>query len=129
MTDYLEVPEAIVGQVRVACAHLPEAYEEQAFAGVRWRIRGSTLVHVVTVDRPDGPITYMTFHSRGAEHDALIATGDPFFPGWGPGLIAMVLRDDGTTDWGEVKELVTESYCLLAPKKLSALLAPIRPEE
>lgn len=129
MTDYLEVPDAIVRQLRVACAHLPEAYEEQAFAGVRWRIRGRTLVHVVTVDRPDGPITYMTFHSRGGEHDALIAVGDPFFPGWGPGLIAMVLRDDGTTDWGEVKELVTESYCLLAPKKLSARLAPIRPDE
>ena len=28
-----------------------------------------------------------------------------------------------------VTELLTESYCLLAPKKLSALLAPIRPEE
>ena len=24
---------------------LPEAYEEQAFAGVRWRIRGRTLAH------------------------------------------------------------------------------------
>ena len=128
MTDYLEVPEAIVRQVRVACAHLPEAYEEKAFAGVRWRIRGRTLVHVVTVERPDGPITYMTFHSRGAEHDALLAVGDPFFPGWGAGLIAMVLRDV-STDWGEVKELLTESYCLLAPKKLSARLAPIRPNE
>jgi hypothetical protein len=129
VTDYLEVPEAIVRRVRVACAHLPEAYEEQAFAGVRWRIRGRTLVHVVTVDRPDGPLTHMTFHSRGAEHDALLALGHPFYPGWGAGLIAMVLTDDGATDWTEVKELVTESYCLLAPKKLSALLTPIRPDD
>jgi hypothetical protein len=30
----------------------------------------------------------------------------------------MVLDDD--TDWEEVRELVTESYCVLAPKKLVA---------
>ena len=121
MNDYLDVPESIVTRLRAACAHLPEAYEEQAFAGVRWRIRGNTLVHVVTRDRPEGVVTYMTFHSRGAEADALVASGDPFFPGWGGGLVSMVLREDGT-DWEEVKELVTDSYCHLAPKKLIALL-------
>jgi hypothetical protein len=40
----------------------------------------------------------------------------------------MVLRDDGTTDWTEVRELLTESYCLLAPKKLIARLGSTRPE-
>lgn len=122
MTDYLEVPEAIVARLRIACAHLPEAYEEEAFAGVRWRIRTRTLVHVVRAEREQGPVTWMTFHSVGEESDALLATGDPFFPGWGDGLVAMVLRTDGSTDWTEVRELVTESYRLLAPKKLIALL-------
>ena len=123
MTDYVEVPAPIVRRLRTACAHLPEAYEEQAFAGVRWRIRGRTLAHVVTVARPDGPpVTHVTFHSAGAEHDALLAMGHPFHPGWGPGLIALVLTDDATTDWAEVRELVTESYRLLAPKKLIARL-------
>jgi len=128
MTQYVDVPAAIVRRVRVACAHLPEAYEEQAFAGVRWRIRGHTLVHVVTRDHEQGPVTYMTFHAAGEELDALVAVGDPFFPGWGAGLVAMVLRDDDTTDWDEVRELVTESYCLLAPKKLIALLGATRPD-
>lgn len=122
MNNYLDVPAGIVERMRAACAHLPEAYEEQAFAGVRWRIRGSTLVHVVTRDLEAGPLTFMTFHSRGAEADALVAIGDPFFPGWGGGLVSMVLREDGTTNWDEVKELVTDSYCWLAPKKLIALL-------
>jgi hypothetical protein len=27
---------------------------------------------------------------------------------------------DASTDWDEVGELLTESYCLLAPKKLAA---------
>jgi hypothetical protein len=30
----------------------------------------------------------------------------------------MVLTDD--TDWEEIRELVTESYCVMAPKKLAA---------
>ena len=41
--------------------------------------------------------------------------------------MAMVLRD-GTTDREEVKELLTESYCLLAPKKLIARLGEARPD-
>ena len=122
MAEYLDVPEAIVTNLRVACAHLPEAYEEQAFAGVRWRIRGRTLAHVVTALHDAAPVTHVTFHASGEELDALPAMGDPFFRGWGPGLVAMVLREDGTTDWAEVRELLTDSYRLLAPKKLIARL-------
>ena len=120
MTAYLDVPRQIVERVRAACAHLPEAYEEQSYAGVRWRIRTRTLAEIVTVDGDDGPTTTITVHARPEELDALVATGDPFRAGWGPGLVAMVLRDDGTTDWDEVRELVTDSYALLAPKKLVA---------
>ena len=128
MTEYLDVPVEIVQRFRAACAHLPEAYEEQAFAGVRWRIRGSTLAHLVTRQYPQGPVTYVTFHAAGEEVEALPAMGDPFYPGWGAGLIAVVLRDDGTTDWTEVKELLTDSYRLLAPKKLIARLRDEQPD-
>ena len=122
MTEYLDVPPQIVRRVRAACAQLPEAYEEQAFTGVRWRIRGSTLAHLVTKEHPQGPVTYVTFHAAGEDLEALPAMGDPFYAGWGAGLVAMVLRDDGTTDWTEVRELLTDSYRLLAPKKLIARL-------
>ena len=128
MPEYAEVPAEIVRRVRAACAHLPEAYEEAAHAGVRWRIRGLTLVHVNAVVRESGPVTYMTFHAAGEELEALVAMGDPFYPGWGDGLVAMVLREGGSTDWAEVRELLTESYCLLAPKKLIALLGSARPD-
>lgn len=114
--------------MRVACAHLPEAHEQEAFAGVRWRVRDATVVHVVTRELDQGSVTYMTFHATGEELDALVAMGDPFFPGWGGGLVSMVLRD-GSTDWEEVRELVTESYCVVAPKKLIARLGALRPDE
>jgi hypothetical protein len=129
VTQYTDVPAAIVRHVRAACAHLPEAYEEQAFAGVRWRIRTRTLAHVVTIDESAEPVTVVWFHAAAEEIDALLAIGDPFLPGWGGGLVTMVLREDGTTDWAEVKELLTESYCRLAPKKLIARLGSHRPDE
>lgn len=77
VNDYLDMPAAIVGRVRAACAHLPEAYEEQAFAGVRWRIRGRTLAHVVTREHEQGVLTSVTFHTAGVELEALVAMGDP----------------------------------------------------
>lgn len=128
MPDFAAVPPTILRRVRQACAHLPEAYEEPSPRGVRWRVRGTTLVDVVAKDLEQGLVTVMTFHAAGEEHDALIAMGDPFFRGWGPGLVAMVLRDDGTTDWDEVRELLTESYCMCAPKKLIARLGEARPD-
>lgn len=127
MPEYAEVPAAIVGRVRKACAHLPEAYEDQPWTGARWRIRGRTLVHVVTIVHESAPVTLMTFFAAGEERDVLLAIGPPYRPGWGDGLLAMELHDDGTTDWSEVKELLTESYRLLAPKKLIALLGDVDP--
>ena len=38
MTEYAEVPLAIVTELRSVCLGLPEAYEEPAWVGTRWRI-------------------------------------------------------------------------------------------
>jgi hypothetical protein len=117
--DYADVPPDVVAELRSICLGLPEVHEQQAWAGQRWCIRKRTFAHVLTVDRPTGPVTVMTFRSSGAELDVLFKTGHPFFrPGWGTNVVGMVL--DGTTDWDEVQELVTESYCIMAPKKLVA---------
>jgi hypothetical protein len=59
----------------------------------------------------------LTFRSSGAELDALTNAGHPFFkPVWFRDIVGMVL--DADPDWDEVGELVTESYCLLAPHRL-----------
>lgn len=96
MPNHVPVPSGIARRVRAACAHLPEAYEDAPFDGLRWRIRGRTLAHVQSRQREDGTVTYVTLHAR-EELDALVAVGHPFYPGWGPGLVAMVLTDDATT--------------------------------
>ena len=50
---------------------------------------------------------------------ALANAGPPFYqPPWSPTVVGMVL--DGDTDWDELAELLTESYQVLAPKRLAA---------
>jgi hypothetical protein len=132
MTEYADVPREIVAHLRSVCMALPEAYEEPAWVGTRWRIRKRTFAHVLTVEsgsppayaRAAGtadPVTVLMFRSSGPELDVLRNAGHPFFaPRWRGDEVGMVL--DADADWDEVKELVTESYCGQAPKKLAALV-------
>ena len=128
-----DVPDELVEPLREICLALPGAYEEQAWVGTRWRVRGRTFAHVLTID-PDHHIVYtravgdgrteplplLTFRAPPEEFDALVAGGPPFFKGsWGRDVVVLVLPDHGA-DWAEIAELVTESYCVLAPKKLVA---------
>lgn len=127
MTD---VPIAVLDRLRSICAALPETYQEPAWIGTRWRVRKRTFAHVVMVEaESDGPFaraagadsdrTVVTFRAPADEVDALTNAGHPFFhAGWGRNVVGMVL-DEGT-DWGEVEELLTESFCMLAPAKLVA---------
>jgi hypothetical protein len=133
MSEHAEVPLKIVVRLRAVCLELPEAYEEQAWVGTRWRIRKRTFAHVVKIDAgwppayaqaagSNGPMIVLTFRSSGPELNALRAAGHPFFtPVWVPDIVGMVLDED--LDWAEVAELLIESYCLLAPKKLAELVS------
>ncbi|MEN3310068.1 MAG: hypothetical protein V7603_6270 [Micromonosporaceae bacterium] len=132
MTGQADVSPEILDRLRPVCLGLPETYEEAAWVGTRWRIRKRTFAHVLTVD-PDHqmayaraaetelPICVLTFRSPGDEIAALVNGGHPFFKaGWGTDVVVMVL-DDGV-DWEEVAELLTDSYRILAPKRLAALV-------
>ncbi|MBJ8348761.1 MmcQ/YjbR family DNA-binding protein [Antrihabitans sp. YC2-6] len=126
--DAEEVPVEVVSRLRRLCLGLPEAYEENAWVGTRWRVRKHTFAHVLMVDgdwppayaraaSAEEPILVLTFRASGPELEALSAAGHPYFrPQWGPNVVGMVLDED--VDWDEVGELLTESYCVLAPKML-----------
>ena len=69
----------------------------------------------------NGLTCVLTFRLSVAKVDAPRFARYPFFrPGWWPDILGMVL--DPRVDWDEVERLLTESYCVLAPKKLVALL-------
>lgn len=132
MTEHADVPPEIVAALRAVCLGLPEAYEEEAWVGRRWRIRKRTFAHVLVVDSgwppayaraaaTNGPATVLTFRSSGPELDGLRGAGRPFFaPVWRADEVGMVL--DAGVDWEEVAELLTESYSLRAPKALLGLV-------
>jgi hypothetical protein len=125
-----DVEPVILDELRLICGGLPETYEQPAWIGVRWRIRARSFAHVYTVDPArheayaravsrDTPACVMQFRSPADEFQGLIGGGFPFYrAGWGSNVVCMVLGDH--VDWTEVAELLTESYCLQAPRKLAA---------
>lgn len=125
MTEYADVPSAVLAQLRSIAGDLPDAYEEPAWTGIRWRVRKRTFAHVLSVDGDAGPATILAFRAEGDDLDVLKRAGHPFFVlGWGRDALGVVLEE--ATDWDEVREIVTDSYCAMAPKRLAAQVA--RPE-
>lgn len=131
-TPRIEPDLAVVRRLAATAAALPDAYEEEAWTGVRWRVRSRTFAHVLVAQEGytsayrdmtgvTEPTTVLTFRSTGDELLALTNAGPPFYqPPWSPTVVGMVL--DEATDWDEVAELVTESYRCCAPQKLVRLL-------
>lgn len=126
------VPDEVLTKVRSICLPLPDASEEPAWVGVRWRIRGKTFAHLYAVEpdsptilaqraRPQGITVVLVFRAPADEVEAIRAAGNPFFvAGWGRDVVGLVLG--GSVDWPEVAELLVQSYCFLAPRKLVAML-------
>ena len=128
----IEPDGAVVARLAAIALALPEAHEEDAWTGVRWRIRATTFAHVLVAQEGytsayrdvtgiAEPTTVVTFRSSGDELLALTNAGPPFYQApWSPTVVGMVL--DEATDWAEVAELLTESYRCCAPQKLVRLL-------
>jgi predicted DNA-binding protein (MmcQ/YjbR family) len=124
----IEPDGEVVARLADTSLALPEAHEEDAWTGVRWRIRTKTFAHVLVAQEGytsayrdatgiSDPTTVLTFRSSGDELLALVHAGLPFYrPPWSPTVVGMVLDD--STDWDEVAELVTESYRFCAPQRL-----------
>ena len=76
---------------------------------------------VAREDSAGKPVPLLVLRADQDEREALLSGGHPFFASRaGRDRIVVVLTDD--TDWDEIRELVIESYRILAPKKLTALL-------
>ncbi len=124
----IEPSGEVVARIGSTALALPDAYEEDAWTGVRWRVRGKTFAHVLVaqegytsayrdVTGVTAPTTVLSFRSAGDELLALVNAGPPFYrPPWSPTVVGMVLESG--TDWEEVAELVTESYRFCAPATL-----------
>ena len=129
MKTPVAIPRDIVERVRSLCLALPEVTVRVDYSRTESRstahsfdIRRRSFCLLVARDGPTGkPLPLLVLRADPDEREALLSIGRPFFaPRAGPDRIGVLLTND--TDWQEIHELVTESYWVLAPKKLSALL-------
>ena len=125
----VEVPDDTVERVRTLCLALPEVTVRVDYSRTRARstahsfdIRRRSFCLLVAREGPTGqPIPLLVLRTDPDEREALLSIGRPFFaPRAGRDRLGVLLTED--TDWEEIRELVTESYRVLAPKKLTALL-------
>ena len=128
--DRIEVPRDIEERVRELCLALPEvtvrvdeSRSESRSAARSFDIRRRSFCLLVAKVRWSGKlVSLVVLRTDPDEREALLSMGQPFFatPRTRRDRIGVLLTKD--TDWGELRELVTESYRILAPKKLSAQL-------
>lgn len=125
----VKIPEDVEERVRGLCLGLPEVTvrSDESRVSVRstahaFDIRRRPFCLLVAVADPAGnPAPLLVLRADGGEREALLSIGHPFFaPRGGRDRVGVWLSDQ--TDWQEIRELVIESYCTLAPKKLIALL-------
>jgi hypothetical protein len=125
----VEVPEDIVERVHTLCLALPEVtvrvdYSLTTQRSTAWSFdirRRSFCLLVARAGRAGKPVPLLVVRADSDDREALLSSGPPFFsPRAGRDRIGVLLTDEA--DWTEIRELVIDSYQLLAPKKLTALL-------
>lgn len=118
-----DIPADHLRAAREICLALPEATEKETWDHPTFRVRDKIFA---AMGAGDGDTT-LTMKAAPGEQEALLAAGHPFFrPSYtgNKGWIGIVI--DGDTDWDEVAELVTDSFCTIAPKTVARLVD--RPE-
>jgi hypothetical protein len=119
------LPKRFLQPLREICLGFPEAYEESAWTGVRWRIKRKTFAHVLMIDE-GWPPAYA--HASGVLDSACVLTFrasqpknfacHPFFrPRWFPNIVGMIVEEN--VEWRDVRPWLEESYRLMAPRKLA----------
>ncbi|WP_203336122.1 MmcQ/YjbR family DNA-binding protein [Nocardioides limicola] len=116
MSQRPDVPAAMVERVGRVLDPLPECLREPAWVGVRWRVGQATVAHLFG---GEDQLFRLIFRGEPDEVMAFRHLGHPYFKTeWGSNVIGLVIDDD--TDWAEVAELLTDSYCVQAPVSLAA---------
>jgi predicted DNA-binding protein (MmcQ/YjbR family) len=108
-----------LGRLRAICLALPEAVERETWEVATFRVRDKIFAMQMGYDGRFG----MTCKAPPGAQEVLVGAEPKrfFLPPYvaHKGWIGVRLEDDDV-DWDEVAGLVTESYCMTAPKRLAA---------
>ena len=122
------MPTDPLPQLRKLCLALPEATEKEAWGQPTFRVRNKMFAMYSQNHHGDGIIAVHCKAEPGVQ-DMLIQTDPTRFykpPYVGPsGWIGV--RLDTAVDWDELQDFLEDSYRLVAPRKLAALLDPSAP--
>jgi hypothetical protein len=125
----VEIPEELVERISTLCLALPEVTMrvDESLTTTRSTARSfdirrrSFCLLVAWVNSAGEGVPRLVLRIDPNEREVLLASGHPFSASRaGRDRIVVALTED--TDWEDVRELVIESYRMLAPRKLSALL-------
>ena len=76
-------------------------------------------IKTVRTELAEDQLFRVTFRAEPDEVLAFEHLGEPYFrASWGRNVVGMLLDD--RTDWDELAELLTDSYCIQAPVALAA---------
>jgi YjbR protein len=119
LSDVAERPpvsEQVVLRLGAILSRFPQVREENAWVGTRWRVRQATVAHVFG---GEDQLFRITFRAEMDEVLAFQHLGPRYFKaGWGSNVVGMLIDEE--TDWNELTELLTDSYCLQAPAGLAS---------
>lgn len=111
--------------LRKVCLALPEAHEVEAWGEPTFRVKNKLFAMYASASAHHGGGRPAVWCKAGPGNQSLMVRANPeqFFvpPYVGPsGWVGVWL--DGKVDWDELDGLLRDSYGLVAPKKLRALL-------
>ena len=119
------MPPSPLARLRKLCLALPEAHEVEAWGEPTFRVRNKLFAMYAAPNNHHGGGRAAVWCKAAAGNQALMVRAEPeryFVPPYvGPsGWVGVWL--DRNPDWSEVKDLMRDSYRLVAPKKLAARL-------
>jgi hypothetical protein len=123
--EELQMPASPLGRLRKLCLALPESHEVTAWGEPTFRIRNKIFAMYASASNHHGRGRNAAWvkAAPGDQAAMVAAAPDCFFvpPYVGPsGWVGIWL--DGGVDWDDLAEFLRDSYRLIAPKKLAALL-------
>ena len=110
-------------RARRVCLSLPETTEQVAWGEPTWRVRKKIFAMFAANHHKDGRIALWVPAPLGVQEALVHSEPEKFFrpPYVGPsGWVGMVLE---RCDDDELEGQVVQAYCMIAPKKLQALVA------
>jgi hypothetical protein len=119
------MPPGPLLRLRKLCLALPEAHEVEAWGEPTFRVRNKLFAMYAARDNHHGGGRPAVWCKAAPGNQALMVRAEPeryFVPPYvGPsGWVGVWL--DRNPDWSELKDLLCDSYRLVAPRKLAALL-------